>query len=290
MQAYAIKAAREGKHETSWLDPNEAYESGLDALRRRHPRPRAGRRTSSQRSRPSRAAPRCSARSTASSQLALKATMPGVPDFYQGTEFWDLSLVDPDNRRPVDFDARAAALAALDGDRTGAALADQLAGRPHQACADAPAAGAAPDSRPCSATAPTCRSRSRAASRPCGGLRASPGRDAVIVAVGRQWGRLHRFRPPLAGARRPQRRASARRFSGAERCAAARPLAIARCDPTGDPIWPASGCRAAGAGRARCPNQAAIAPVAHTAGIGARLSVRPARNRMLAHSVEAAVA
>ena len=42
------------------------------------------------------------------SQLTLKATMPGVPDFYQGTEFWDLSLVDPDNRRPVDFAARAA--------------------------------------------------------------------------------------------------------------------------------------------------------------------------------------
>ena len=33
--------------------------------------------------------------------------MPGVPDFYQGTEFWDLSLVDPDNRRPVDFAERA---------------------------------------------------------------------------------------------------------------------------------------------------------------------------------------
>ena len=40
--------------------------------------------------------------------------MPGVPDFYQGTEFWDLSLVDPDNRRPVDFAARASALAALE--------------------------------------------------------------------------------------------------------------------------------------------------------------------------------
>ena len=40
--------------------------------------------------------------------------MPGVPDFYQGTEFWDLSLVDPDNRRPVDFAARATALAAAD--------------------------------------------------------------------------------------------------------------------------------------------------------------------------------
>ena len=41
------------------------------------------------------------------SQVTLKATMPGVPDFYQGTEFWDLSLVDPDNRRPVDFAGRA---------------------------------------------------------------------------------------------------------------------------------------------------------------------------------------
>ena len=45
------------------------------------------------------------------SQITLKATMPGVPDFYQGTEFWDLSLVDPDNRRPVDFAARAEVLA-----------------------------------------------------------------------------------------------------------------------------------------------------------------------------------
>src|ERR1700722_3971137 len=48
------------------------------------------------------------------SQVALKATMPGVPDFYQGTEFWDLSLVDPDNRRPVDFAERAAVLASLE--------------------------------------------------------------------------------------------------------------------------------------------------------------------------------
>ena len=40
--------------------------------------------------------------------------MPGVPDFYQGTEFWDLSLVDPDNRRPVDFAERAAVLTSLE--------------------------------------------------------------------------------------------------------------------------------------------------------------------------------
>jgi len=48
------------------------------------------------------------------SQITLKATMPGVPDFYQGTEFWDLSLVDPDNRRPVDFAERASVLASVD--------------------------------------------------------------------------------------------------------------------------------------------------------------------------------
>jgi (1->4)-alpha-D-glucan 1-alpha-D-glucosylmutase len=46
-------------------------------------------------------------------QITLKATMPGVPDFYQGTEFWDLSLVDPDNRRPVDFAMRDAVLDAI---------------------------------------------------------------------------------------------------------------------------------------------------------------------------------
>ncbi len=46
-------------------------------------------------------------------QVVLKMTMPGVPDFYQGTELWDLSLVDPDNRRPVDFGARASMLEAM---------------------------------------------------------------------------------------------------------------------------------------------------------------------------------
>ncbi|HKU95468.1 MAG TPA: hypothetical protein VJR58_09335, partial [Vineibacter sp.] len=44
-------------------------------------------------------------------QTLLRVTAPGVPDLYQGTELWDFSLVDPDNRRPVDFDARRALLA-----------------------------------------------------------------------------------------------------------------------------------------------------------------------------------
>jgi len=47
-------------------------------------------------------------------QVALKLTCPGVPDFYQGTEIWDLSLVDPDNRRPVDFSARQKLLNGID--------------------------------------------------------------------------------------------------------------------------------------------------------------------------------
>ncbi|MFL6716372.1 MAG: malto-oligosyltrehalose synthase, partial [Burkholderiaceae bacterium] len=47
-------------------------------------------------------------------QAVLRLTSPGVPDLYQGAEFWDLSLVDPDNRRLVDYDARRNALAAAD--------------------------------------------------------------------------------------------------------------------------------------------------------------------------------
>ena len=44
------------------------------------------------------------------SQVLLKITSPGLPDFYQGTELWDFSLVDPDNRRPVDFKTRTTLL------------------------------------------------------------------------------------------------------------------------------------------------------------------------------------
>ena len=57
-------------------------------------------------------------------QVTLKIAMPGVPDFYQGTEFWDLSLVDPDNRRPVDFAACSAALQSIGDEPKWPALAD----------------------------------------------------------------------------------------------------------------------------------------------------------------------
>jgi (1->4)-alpha-D-glucan 1-alpha-D-glucosylmutase len=110
IQAYALKAAREGKQETSWLNPNEAYEAGLKTFIARILDPAVSAEFLD--------AMEALAQRTALlgalnslSQITLKAMMPGVPDFYQGTEFWDLSLVDPDNRRPVDFAGRAAVLA-----------------------------------------------------------------------------------------------------------------------------------------------------------------------------------
>jgi (1->4)-alpha-D-glucan 1-alpha-D-glucosylmutase len=109
MQAYALKAAREGKQETSWLNPNDAYEAGLHTfLERILDRSASAEFLNSLETLSERTSLLGALNSL--SQITLKATMPGVPDFYQGTEFWDLSLVDPDNRRPVDFAQRAAVL------------------------------------------------------------------------------------------------------------------------------------------------------------------------------------
>jgi (1->4)-alpha-D-glucan 1-alpha-D-glucosylmutase len=113
MQAYAVKAAREGKQETSWLNPDEAYEAGLQTfIARILDRSISAEFVASLENMAQRVALLGALNSL--SQITLKAMMPGVPDFYQGTEFWDLSLVDPDNRRPVDFAKRAAVLASIE--------------------------------------------------------------------------------------------------------------------------------------------------------------------------------
>jgi (1->4)-alpha-D-glucan 1-alpha-D-glucosylmutase len=112
MQAYALKAAREGKQETSWLNPHQAYEAGITTfIARILDRAISAEFLDSLET----LARRVSLLGALNSlgQLTLKATMPGVPDFYQGTEFWDLSLVDPDNRRPVDFAGRGTVLTAV---------------------------------------------------------------------------------------------------------------------------------------------------------------------------------
>jgi len=106
LKAYMIKAAKEAKVHTSWIDPNADYEQALvafvdlilkasnrnkflpDFLRFQKQTAFYG-------------------AFNALAQVLLKLASPGVPDFYQGTELWDFSLVDPDNRRPVDFTKRA---------------------------------------------------------------------------------------------------------------------------------------------------------------------------------------
>jgi (1->4)-alpha-D-glucan 1-alpha-D-glucosylmutase len=113
MQAYALKAAREGKQETSWLNPNQVYEAGLRKFIERILDLSASAEFLSSLETLARCVSLLGALNSLS-QITLKATMPGVPDFYQGTEFWDLSLVDPDNRRPVDFRERAGVLSSLE--------------------------------------------------------------------------------------------------------------------------------------------------------------------------------
>jgi len=108
---YARKAVREAKDLTSWIAPKAPFEealekfidgvladaefvAGLEDFLHRLIAP---------------------ARATSLSLTLLKLTAPGIPDTYQGTELWDLSLVDPDNRRPVDYASRRRLLAELDG-------------------------------------------------------------------------------------------------------------------------------------------------------------------------------
>ena len=109
LEAYMEKAMREAKRTTNWLEPDEAHEAAVKAFCRalyEHEAfladfepfaddvARAGERA-------------------ALGQLLLKLTVPGIPDVYNGDELRSLSLVDPDNRRPVDWDARREALAAF---------------------------------------------------------------------------------------------------------------------------------------------------------------------------------
>ena len=116
IQNYLTKAVREARIHSSWISANEEYEQAVrdfaaqilqpqnpflsDFLEFQAPVARAGMFNSL-------------------AQTLLKITVPGVPDFYQGTEIWDFSLVDPDNRRPVDYELRRRLLNQLSDDETG---------------------------------------------------------------------------------------------------------------------------------------------------------------------------
>ena len=111
LAAWQEKALREGKRHTGWAQPNADYETACrDFLHQVMDPDRVSRVLHDIAGFVERIAPAGAANSL--SQTLLRLTAPGVPDLYQGTEYWDFSLVDPDNRRPVDFPAREASLAA----------------------------------------------------------------------------------------------------------------------------------------------------------------------------------
>jgi (1->4)-alpha-D-glucan 1-alpha-D-glucosylmutase len=102
LTSYLTKAMRESKQHTSWLDSDPEYEGRVLDLARaaaHHGRLQALVQTAVDRNRDA-------IRSVVLAQKLLQLTLPGVPDTYQGCELVDLSLVDPDNRRPVDYQER----------------------------------------------------------------------------------------------------------------------------------------------------------------------------------------
>ena len=103
------KSLREAKRRSSWAAPNAEYEEAMQAFAREALRSDGF--LSSFLPFVQRVARLGVQNSLA--QTAAKLTVPGVPDIYQGCELWDLSLVDPDNRRPVDFARREAEMADL---------------------------------------------------------------------------------------------------------------------------------------------------------------------------------
>ena len=104
--AYMEKAAKEAKTHTSWVDPNPEYDAALRSFVESVLADSQFVEDLASFVEPL-VAP---ARTVSLGQTLLKLTSPGVPDTYQGSELWDLSLVDPDNRRPVDYGERREAL------------------------------------------------------------------------------------------------------------------------------------------------------------------------------------
>ncbi len=126
LSAYLLKACREAKIRTSWLEPNVDYEAGLREFTEEIMASAEFRAELEAFVEPL----ILPGRINGLAQTLIKLTAPGVADFYQGTELWDLSLVDPDNRRPVDFVERRKLLAGAPNIDAAAALAEWDSGLP----------------------------------------------------------------------------------------------------------------------------------------------------------------
>jgi len=114
IEEYMLKAIREAKENTSWINRNEAYEKTVSSFVKKLLAPGAKNRFLNNFIPFQQRIARLGFWNSLA-QTLLKLTSPGVPDTYQGNELWDLSLVDPDNRRPVNFERRRDALASLEG-------------------------------------------------------------------------------------------------------------------------------------------------------------------------------
>ena len=112
IEGYLIKATREAKEYTSWANPNEPYEQALSGFTRALLEDTVDNRFLSDFREFQQRIARAGVFNSLS-QTLLKLTCPGVPDSYQGTEWLDFSLVDPDNRRPVDYETRKLSLQSL---------------------------------------------------------------------------------------------------------------------------------------------------------------------------------
>lgn len=114
LQDYMTKAIKEAKVNSSWIQPNEEWDAAV-----RHFVSKSLARHSNNRFlkllRPVAQQVAWIGACNSLTQLVCKLTVPGVPDIYQGEELWDFSLVDPDNRRAVDFEKRRELLAAMEG-------------------------------------------------------------------------------------------------------------------------------------------------------------------------------
>ena len=110
LKDYLLKAAKEAKVNTSWSEPNASYEKSIDHFVTQILQDQDFMTDFLDFAKPI----ALTAVTYSLAQTLLKATAPGIPDVYQGSEFWDLSMVDPDNRRPVDYPQRQAALAKIE--------------------------------------------------------------------------------------------------------------------------------------------------------------------------------
>ncbi|MEO8205889.1 MAG: malto-oligosyltrehalose synthase [Chthoniobacterales bacterium] len=123
---YMLKACREAKITTSWHEPNESYEQSIKEFTEGVMDDPVFMKMLAEFTQPL----ILPGRINSLAQTLIKMTAPGIPDFYQGTELWDLSLVDPDNRRPIDFSSRGKLLKQAKEQTKWAPLTDWDSGLP----------------------------------------------------------------------------------------------------------------------------------------------------------------